>query len=112
MKVSLKPHAGPESIGPILKRWLSDTCPTRTATSEEIARRWEKVVGQETASFTRVSSFSAGVLTVEVASSPLLTELSTFRREELLQALRGIDDLSDVKVLRFRAAMIGNRHGF
>ena len=49
---------------------------------------WREAVGEEIAEKTRVVALRGNVLTIEVASSPLLSELSGYRKAELLDALR------------------------
>jgi hypothetical protein len=60
-------------------------------------------VGVETAAHARVSAFTGGVMTVEVDSAPLLHELVSFRKRDLVEVLRRTVGFGLVDV-KFRVA--------
>ena len=64
---------------------------------------WKEIVGPEIASHTRVIDVQGGQLTVEVDSAPLLNELSTYFRKDILESIRQVEELRGVHSLRFRA---------
>jgi hypothetical protein len=66
---------------------------------DEVAEIWRRAVGDEIASLSRPGRFRGGVLTVEVDSAPLASELEQFAREHLLEALEreGLVGLCDLK---------------
>lgn len=82
-----------EAIGDILRRTLPEYRPTtrgpnRTRrTQSVVAVAWARAAGPELAAETRPATLQRGVLTVEVRSTSLLTELQSFRRDELLARL-------------------------
>ena len=51
---------------------------------------------------TGVGSFRNSILTIHVGSAPLLSELTTFQKDELLRALRTRVEGTFVRELRFR----------
>lgn len=69
------------------------------------------MAGESLADRTRVRSLRAGVLTIEVATAPLLHELGAYAREtllaELLEKLPGIP----ITDLRFRLGVFESGHG-
>jgi predicted nucleic acid-binding Zn ribbon protein len=101
------PRAGkehePEEIGKILKRWMSRNRIRERVSDQSVFGRWKDVVGPEIAAATRVVRLAGGVLTVEVSSAPLLNELATYHREEILSSLQAIEGMGDVRQIRFRA---------
>ncbi len=68
---------------------------------EEIGEIWQRVVGEDIAALSRPTRYRGGVLTVELDSAPLATELGTFAREHLREALEG-EGLSGLCDLKFR----------
>ena len=54
----------------------------------DLSKVWQETVGQEIGPHTRVAGFSRGILFVEVDSSSRLQELSSFYKDQILQALR------------------------
>jgi predicted nucleic acid-binding Zn ribbon protein len=54
----------------------------------ELRELWSEVAGEQIAAGTRVVGLRNGVLTIGVNSSPLLSELSAFHYERLLEALQ------------------------
>ena len=67
-----------------------------------IFARWNEVVGEIIAQHTRVADAEAGVLHVEVNSAPLLHELSTYYRQEILESIKEVEEFSSIRELRFR----------
>jgi len=99
----LSDRGGPaERVGDILKRVLREAGLDRPQQHAEIAQAWRDVAGPDVATETAVQSFRKGVLTILVNSAPLLSELTTYQREELLAALRTRLAGVFVDELRFR----------
>ena len=69
---------------------------------EELARAWVEVAGDDIADQTRVRGVHRGTLTIEVASPPLCHELASFRRDELLIALKERLGNTDIQDIHFR----------
>ena len=98
-----KPRREPEEIGAILSRWLRKNRVAERSKEEGIFQYWKEIVGEEIASQTRVVKCAGGILTVEVASAPLLLELSGFYREGILESIRARPECGGIHDLRFRA---------
>jgi len=56
--------------------------------NQKVCEAWQKIVGPEIAPQTRIAGFDRGVLTVEVASSSLYAELSSFHLQALVEAMQ------------------------
>lgn len=98
-----KRAGGAKALSDVLGSLLQKSETGRQVAIEQCRAAWRKAVGQEIASQTRVVAFSRKVLTVEVDTAPLLAELNTFYREELLASLRAEPGpLGGVLRLRFR----------
>lgn len=93
----------PEEIGTIIARWLRKNRVTERVKGEGIYQSWREIVGEEIASQTRVVKCVGGVLTVEVASAPLLLELSSYYREGILESIRAEPRFAGIQDIRFRA---------
>jgi predicted nucleic acid-binding Zn ribbon protein len=90
----------------IVGRWLQAHQVAVRLDPGSIYQRWKEVVGESIAEHTRVIGLSGGVLLVEVDSAPLLHELSTYYRRELLDSLRQLGDLPAIQEIRFRAGSL------
>jgi len=98
---------GMAPIEEILKGWRKKLRASWHAGSS-LHEEWKRAVGEEIARHTRVIDVSGGELLVEVDSSPLLNELSTYSREEILGSLQNLESFRGVRKLRFRAGSFGN----
>jgi predicted nucleic acid-binding Zn ribbon protein len=78
----------------------------RRRVNRDLLAAWEEIAGPELSSHTRVRSLRRGLLTIEVDSSPLCHQLASFRREELLVALKEKVRGTEVSDLRFRAGAL------
>ena len=97
-------------IDEILKGWRKKVRASWHA-GPPLHEEWKRAVGDEIARHTRVIELSGGELLVEVDSSPLLNELSTYSREEILGSLQGLESFRGVRKLRFRAGSFGDPRG-
>ena len=95
-----------ESIGDLLDRWLKKNRARQRVDAASVFGRWRDAVGEELSRETRVVDLRAGELVVEVSSSALLNELSTYARQDILESLRALDEFRGVKTLRFRLGTI------
>ena len=66
-----------------------------------VERRWAEVAGPAVAAATKVKDLSAGVLVIEVDSSPLKAELEGFERDRLLEELTERVNFTRIHALRF-----------
>jgi len=78
----------------------------RRQARRELDVAWEQAVGETAARQTHVGEPRRGVLEITVGSSALLAELSGFRKQELLAALRRNAAASTIRDIRFRLGVI------
>jgi len=91
----------PEEVGQILRRWAARTGFLRLSEREKVWNAWQDLLGPD-ASHTRLEGLRKNVATFHVDSSALLSELNNFRRQELLEELRGRVKSYFIRDLRFR----------
>lgn len=90
----------PEKVSDILKRLLAQPKFKQKNKVQKFRKIWIETVGEELSQYTRVLSFQNGILRIEVENSSILQELSTFRKEEILEALqKESSDIIDLKFL-------------
>lgn len=92
----------PERVDAILSRVLSDPGIRRAPRTSAISDLWVRAAGPVIAADTRPDTLKRGVLTVEVRSASLLSELSGFRVDELLAKVVLADGSGRITGLRFR----------
>ena len=74
----------------------------RVRSDSELEAAWKVVAGPETATKTRPLAITRGTLTVAVENAPLLSELASFRKSELLQNLKQQYPHLKIKTLKFK----------
>jgi predicted nucleic acid-binding Zn ribbon protein len=94
---------GLASIEDVLGRWIKRNKTRQRVDKEAIFSRWKEVVGEDLGKQTRAVDIQAGTLLVEVDSAPLLNELSTYFREDILASLRQLEEFRNIGDIRFRA---------
>jgi predicted nucleic acid-binding Zn ribbon protein len=93
--------AGPEILGSVISRLFASRGYGRPQADAQLAGLWREVAGERIASQTRVLGLKNGTLTIGVATSPLLSELSAFHHEHLLEQLCARHGTA-IRGLRFR----------
>ena len=91
-----------QPLGDLVDRWLKKNRVRERVDTASLFGRWRDVVGEELSRKTRIVDVRGGELIVEVNSSALLNELSTYGREDIMESLRRIDEFRGVKTVRFR----------
>ncbi|MBM4017593.1 MAG: DUF721 domain-containing protein [Planctomycetes bacterium] len=95
-----------EPVGDVLRRWAARTGISRASDRERIWNAWQRLLGAEAAHTIleglRSRGPGAGVAMFVVDSSTLLSELRSFRRQELLEGLRREVKTYFVQDLKFR----------
>lgn len=87
------------SLREILDRSFTSRLARQRGRLETLRDAWKEAVGEDVARLSRISRFREGKLFVEVSSAPLLLELSSFRKQEILDrlqisaAFRGLVDI-------------------
>ena len=94
---------GLASIEDVLGRWLKRNKARQHVNKAAIFSRWKEVVGEDLGQRTRPVDVQGGTLLVEVESAPLLNELSTYFREDILASLRQLEEFRNIGDIRFRA---------
>ncbi len=99
---------GPVPLAEVLGDLFAARGLARVRGTAELAEAWAHAVGEAGQGRTRVDGVRRGVLTITVAHPTLLAELATFRKAELLAALRR--KLAEVTIhdIRFRIGSISN----
>ena len=92
---------GPEAIGGLVSRLFQMRGYGRPQGDSQLQELWSEIAGEQIAAGTRVMGLRNGVLTIGVNSSPLLSELSSFHHERLLEALQAKHG-QRIKDLRFK----------
>jgi hypothetical protein len=90
------------TIGDALKRYLRTSGLNILLKNQAVMKAWGKVVGPEIAAQTRIVGLKRGTLTVEVASSGLYAELSSFYLDDLVKSLREETGSGRIRKIRLR----------
>jgi hypothetical protein len=87
-----------------IKTFLKDSGAGWMLKHRDLLAAWYEVSGEEIAENTRVASYRAGRLTVDVFSPALRQELASFHREALLEDLRDRLPGAALRDIRFQLA--------
>jgi predicted nucleic acid-binding Zn ribbon protein len=101
-KPARREEGGPHPLGDVLSRLMTLRGYGRIHGDRQLRELWQRVAGEEIAERTKVIGLRNGVLQIGVSSAPLLSELTSFHRHSLLQALRDEAADSGVRDLKFR----------
>lgn len=94
---------GAEALGDLLAGFLKASKTGRDLARDALEARWSETVGPEVAASSRVRGYRDGLLTIEVASSALLQELSTFYGASILAVLKAKGGpFGEVREIAFR----------
>lgn len=93
---------GPEPIGEIVARLLTERGWGRQQEQRRWAEAWRSVAGAELNRKTEPLSLKRGVFEVAVADGVLLQELASFEKRRLLAALQAVLGSDKISDLRFR----------
>ena len=78
------------------------------AQRSDLTKAMIQALGEESAEFCRVRGLRGGVLTIEVDSPPLFSELRGFRSEEVRNAINAALPIDKVAQIRFRMGGTGH----
>lgn len=96
-------NSAPRAVGDILGGLMGQRgLGGKRRVQEELRRAWIDAAGDEIAGQTRVRGVRRGTLTIEVSSPPLCHELASFRRDDLLIALKERLGNTDIQDIHFR----------
>jgi len=109
-----------KKLSDVLASYLAKSGLARELGTFNLQATWEQAVGAEIAEHTRATSLKAGLLRVQVDSTPWLHELNTFRKEQLLgtignqlagRAVRDIEfRIGDIKKEKPSSTRLLNKH--
>ena len=97
---------GPKPLSEILGELFASRGYGRLQAAGELELAWNRAVGEPDCRQTKVGGVRRGTLNVTVAHSGLLEELSTFRKPDLLAALRRDAPGTPILDIRFRVGPI------
>ena len=97
-------NRGPRKLSNILADLMAQRGYAQIAANEECNEAWKKVVGS-LEKFTRAVDVKRGILHVLVSNSVVMQEL-TFRKPELVTAMKSALPDHNIKDLRFRVGSI------
>ncbi len=99
-------RGGPKPVGDLLGHLFAARGLGRLHAAGQLESAWASAVGESAARSTKVGGVRHGVLTIIVAHSALLEELSAFRKSELLANLRQNAPAASIHDIRFRVGPI------
>lgn len=97
---------GPKALGEVLDSLFASRGYGQVRGRTELEAAWESAVGEPACRQTRLGPLRHGVLTVTVSHPALLEELASFRKPELLMALRQVAPGSSIQDIRFRVGPV------
>jgi predicted nucleic acid-binding Zn ribbon protein len=92
----------PAALGEVLSRLFALRGYGRPQAQRQLHEAWNRAAGAELAPQTRVLVLKQGVLHVGVANSALLSELTAFRKPELLEGLQAAAPQLRVRDIKFK----------
>ena len=78
----------PDGLGAVLSRLFAARGYGRVQADRQLHKIWKDVAGESLCSLTRVLSYRNGTLQIAVANSALMSELASFRKQELLEQIQ------------------------
>lgn len=92
----------PDPLGNVLSQLFALRGYGRVQGQRQLSEHWQEAVGAETAALTKVLGLKNGVLQVAVANAPLMNELASFRKGEILEAMRSQAAGLKVREIKFK----------
>jgi predicted nucleic acid-binding Zn ribbon protein len=93
-------------LGDILADYMSASGLRRAARAGGASAAWPAVAGDAAARHSRVAGVRKGVLFVTVDSAACLHELVSFRKEEILQAIKAHEGCAHIHDVKFKLAAL------
>ncbi len=92
----------PQTLSAALSELITLRGWARAGGDSQLAEAWNAVAGEATVKQTRVQKLKRGVLHVAVTNAPLLSELASFHRVDLLERLQTDYPELRIRDLKFR----------
>ena len=102
---------GPKPLGEILGELFAARGYGRLQALGELETAWNRAVGEPDCRRTKLGGVRRGTLNVTVAHPGLLEELASFRKPDLLAALRRDAPGTPILDIRFRVGPVGGPEG-
>jgi hypothetical protein len=93
---------GPKKLGDLLGALVARYGLGKLTARQELERAWTTVADEPTRLATRVGAIRRGTLEILVTDSVLLQELESFRKQELLDAMKPLVKATPLTGLKFR----------
>jgi predicted nucleic acid-binding Zn ribbon protein len=92
----------PQPLGEVLSRLIALRGYGRVQGQRQLADVWREAAGEKIAAKTKVMGIKNGVLQVGVSNAALLSELASFHRHSLLEALQASSGELAIRDVKFR----------
>ena len=92
----------PQPLGDVLSRLIALRGYGRVRGQRQLADVWREAAGEKIAANTKVMGLKNGVLQIGVSNAALLSELASFHRHSLLDALRSSGRDLVIRDVKFR----------
>lgn len=99
--------AYPQSISEIIPKVIARLGLTQKVRTAELISSWSGIVGEAVACHTKPVTLDKGCLTINVDSSPWLSELERYSKQKILENIQKKLDNKSVRYLRFRIGDVG-----
>lgn len=90
-----------KTLGEAIQQFLKAQGLLARRGKEDLTAAWREAAGEAVAGHSRVCAPRKGVLRIEIDSAPLLHELNSFRRGELLAAMQRLCPRAALVEIRF-----------
>lgn len=94
--------SGPEHLAKALSRLITLRGLARVRGESQLQERWNKVAGERIANYTRALEIRRGVLHIGVGNAPMMAELASFHKLNLLKTLQSNHPDLKIKDLKFK----------
>ena len=94
--------SGPEHLGQALARLIALRGLARVRGESQLQQTWNAVAGERIAGHTKALEIRRGVLHIGVANAPMLGELASFHKLDLLTKLQADHPDLKIKDLKFK----------
>lgn len=78
----------PDTLGSVISKLFAARGFGRVQADRQLHAAWKQTAGEDVARQTRVLGLKNGVLQIGVSNSALLSELASFRKQELLEQMK------------------------
>ena len=98
--------AYPQSISEIMPKVISKLGLAQKVKEVELLMDWPEIVGKLVADHCKPVTLDRGYLTINVDSSPWLTELERYSKQQILEKIQARLGQKAVRMIRFRIGTV------